>query len=460
MTKEQLVDLLLQTEQELLTVGHSDGTCTLEIDFESDLHMMCEVVFDEVLTCKCLHGFKYDLSTNTCVKRTNNINSCDLQQCSTSKRNQDDVVCSCGVGEQWDKKADKCTAVQLGGTEVLQLQHGNTNGSMFGEVERIHDLPNDEPFIDVAVSQSHSLVVTESGTVFSWGQNDAGQLGLGVVDKGQSTPQRVHTLVGTRIAKVAATKLHSLALTRDGLVYAWGNARGLFPDDVVNNVVSIPTQIAQLSNIVQIAVGNAHFLAVTRKGKLFSWGKNDVGQLGIGKVSKRKTKPIEVPLSNVVAVAAAAEYTLALTDDGVVHMMGALVLTGQPESIQPTPLPALGLPAFQSIATASTYALLITRSNQVFGWGEGAGLGPATQDGPLFTPKELPALGPGATHAVVSDKFSIVEFLDSEPVALGEQKMDQGQVAIVGPAALPGIPPHSAISCAGRVCLFLAPSIP
>ena len=74
----------------------------------------------------------------------------------------------------------------------------------------------------ISTGNSHSLVVTTDGTVYSWGYNGSGQLGTG--DKNNyPSPQLVAGLSG--ITQVAAGWDHSLALASDGTVWAWGNNR-------------------------------------------------------------------------------------------------------------------------------------------------------------------------------------------------------------------------------------------
>jgi hypothetical protein len=77
----------------------------------------------------------------------------------------------------------------------------------------------DRPLPAVAAGAMHSLVLTESGEVYAWGDNEFGQLGLGDMVV-RLTPTKVEGL--PKVKAVAAGYDHSLVLTESGEVYAWG----------------------------------------------------------------------------------------------------------------------------------------------------------------------------------------------------------------------------------------------
>ena len=77
----------------------------------------------------------------------------------------------------------------------------------------------DRPLPAVAAGEVHSLVLTESGEVYAWGNNVSGKLGLGDTEA-RLTPTKVEGL--PKVKAIAAGIEHSLALTESGEVYAWG----------------------------------------------------------------------------------------------------------------------------------------------------------------------------------------------------------------------------------------------
>uniref|UniRef100_A0A3B5B4H8 Uncharacterized protein n=1 Tax=Stegastes partitus TaxID=144197 RepID=A0A3B5B4H8_9TELE len=76
-------------------------------------------------------------------------------------------------------------------------------------------------------SDGHSMALTETGEVFSWGDGDFGKLGHDSMLKNRSCPQVVPSLEGLFIEDIAVGCEHVLALSSTGDVYAWGcNSEG------------------------------------------------------------------------------------------------------------------------------------------------------------------------------------------------------------------------------------------
>ena len=129
----------------------------------------------------------------------------------------------------------------------------------------------------IAAGYSHSLALTTDGKVYAWGGNFTGQLGLGTIGFGTEEyyPTLITALSNITVSSIAGGNYHSLALTTDGKVYAWG----LGNIDEKN-----PTLITALSNITvsSIVIGDSHSFALTTDGKVYAWGLNNKGQLGLG----------------------------------------------------------------------------------------------------------------------------------------------------------------------------------
>jgi alpha-tubulin suppressor-like RCC1 family protein len=95
--------------------------------------------------------------------------------------------------------------------------------------------------VAIAAADNHSLCVTACGSVYAWGSNRFGQVGTtcgssGTVDESNSSnstrclPRRVDDLKNVFCVSVAAGEKHSVALSRQGEVYVWGdNTAGRVP---------------------------------------------------------------------------------------------------------------------------------------------------------------------------------------------------------------------------------------
>ena len=140
--------------------------------------------------------------------------------------------------------------------------------------------------------------MTKQGFVYSWGNGEEGILGHGDV-KSYNTPKRLDSLRDLDVRSVVCGGLHTLALTRNGHIYSWGKGEGgqlgLPFDQLVKNTernqlyCMAPRRIKgalEHKVVVQVACGDAHSLALTQDGLVFAWGYSYHGQLGLGITSE------------------------------------------------------------------------------------------------------------------------------------------------------------------------------
>ncbi|ORJ53140.1 beta-propeller fold lactonase family protein, partial [Geothermobacter hydrogeniphilus] len=240
----------------------------------------------------------------------------------------------------------------------------------------------------IAAGGEYNLVLLADGSVLSWGRNTYGQLGDGTtVDR--HTPAPVLDGGGlplTGIRAVAAGLDHSLALTEDGRVLAWGgNAHGQLGDGSrVNHPKPTPVTDAAgtpLTEVVAIAAGYGHSLALRRDGSLFAWGGNWMGQLGDGGTTEQ-LNPVPVvdaagtPLTDVVAIACGYYHSMALLRSGGLLTWGrndsgqlgnrSYADSSYPQLISFSPAPVGGLVA---IAAGANHSLALDAGGTVWAWG-------------------------------------------------------------------------------------------
>jgi RHS repeat-associated protein len=191
------------------------------------------------------------------------------------------------------------------------------------------------------------LVLKGGGTVFAWGADNSGQLGNGANLSQQPGPSLVPVQVvgpgGTGflsgIAQVAAGSNHSLALKSDGTVWAWGyDYNGDLGDNDPNLASSsTPVQVVGvggvgfLTNIVAVAAGDNYSIAVKSDGTVYAWGDNQFGELGIGSADRNPhITPAQVLgpggtgfLTGVTHISAAQQHGSAVKSDGTAWTWGA-----------------------------------------------------------------------------------------------------------------------------------------
>ncbi|XP_059172276.1 regulator of chromosome condensation-like [Physella acuta] len=138
-----------------------------------------------------------------------------------------------------------------------------------------------DPVIQVCAGGMHTVCLTNTGQVFTFGCNDEGALGRDTsVEGSDAKPGKVN--IPAPIVMVTAGDSHTAALTDDGRVYAWGNFRdangsmGL----TTNGIEKTPFELIQEEVIVKMVSGSDHLVCLTDRGDLLSLGCAEQGQLG------------------------------------------------------------------------------------------------------------------------------------------------------------------------------------
>jgi alpha-tubulin suppressor-like RCC1 family protein len=172
----------------------------------------------------------------------------------------------------------------------------------------------------IAVGFGNVLALKRNGSLWAWGDNTLGQLGIGTADE-LAHPRPIRIGAG-RTWMAISTDIFSFALRRDGSLWAWGaNADGqLGLGDRVDHLA--PTRVGSANNWRAIAAGNVFTLALKRNGSLWAWGDNETGDLGLGdKVTRYR--PTRVGKGTTwTRIAASCEFGLALKVDGSLWAWG------------------------------------------------------------------------------------------------------------------------------------------
>ncbi len=248
---------------------------------------------------------------------------------------------------------------------------------------------NARRIVDIGAGWGHSLALLDDGSVWSWGSNQYGQLGLGGVGGNGFTPQRVVSppaWTGRKVAQVAAGPYHNGVVLDDGTVWTWGSnlgmqlgigvGGGVYPTP---QPVTIGGGVMQVRPVIRLAAGHDHNLALRDDGRVFVWGLNGSGQLGTGSVGgfMLTPAPLSTPIGwagrTVVGVAAGAAHSLAVLDDGTVWAWGqgsSGQLGNNSGAIAPAPVAVLEPAAWNvrsvwKIAAGANHSLVILQESDV-----------------------------------------------------------------------------------------------
>ena len=143
-------------------------------------------------------------------------------------------------------------------------------------------------FAKAACGADHVILLTDTGCVYTFGLGSRGQLGLGHIQPAEE-PVLVEALAGVPVKDIACGSWHSLALSVYGDVYSWGwNEAGQLGHSLDSRqpVVSLPTLIEGENGkegeecYTSVGAGSRHSAALSDKMRLHVWGWNGYGQLG------------------------------------------------------------------------------------------------------------------------------------------------------------------------------------
>ncbi len=146
-------------------------------------------------------------------------------------------------------------------------------------------------WMTVSAGGNHSLAVKTNGTLWAWGSGILGQLGNGAFNNATWTVTQLGT--ATNWLKVSAGSEFSLAIKNTGTLWSWGlnNTGQLGIGNTINQ--NIPIQVGTSNTWSEIDAGNQHSLAIDNLGFVWAWGNNTFGQLGNGS-NTSSLSPIQI----------------------------------------------------------------------------------------------------------------------------------------------------------------------
>jgi alpha-tubulin suppressor-like RCC1 family protein len=175
--------------------------------------------------------------------------------------------------------------------------------------------------VGVAAGVDHTCAWTGSGYVYCWGCNDLGQLGNGTTNN-SPFPVIANNSLAYPVTAVSSGAYYSCALGINGSVYCWGwnnyGTLGIGTDNGVFDFNWVPTAVLGISSAASISAGDYNACAVLADGTVKCWGLNDSGELGDGSTGGIIPSPVSVSgLSQAVAVTVGSEHSCALSPGAV-----------------------------------------------------------------------------------------------------------------------------------------------
>ena len=198
----------------------------------------------------------------------------------------------------------------------------NGNGQLGDGTTKDRNLPvqigTGSDWKTVAAGGNHTLAIKTDGTLWAWGDNLWGQVGNGTFGTEFHAPIKIGT--ASNWMSVFSGRSFSFAIRTDGTLWAWGdNFYGQL--GIASSVAYGPTQVGNETTWKSVSGGNDHTLAVKNDGTLWSWGSNSRGELGDGTTTDSAT-PSQVGTANWSIAAAGTDFSVAIKADGTLWAWG------------------------------------------------------------------------------------------------------------------------------------------
>jgi alpha-tubulin suppressor-like RCC1 family protein len=262
------------------------------------------------------------------------------------------------------------TLWEWGDNQKGQLGLGNTTKSLYPIRVGI-----DSDWVKIAAGNAYTINIKANGTIWGWGDNYSGQLGINQAYNYKKTP----TQIGTQSdwSAVAAGNAHTLAVKTNGTLWAWGgNYHAALGDGTVDNRFT-PRQIGIDSDWAIVEAGYYYSLALKTNsdgsvGTLWAWGWNSIGQLGLGDYTQRNTPTQIGNQSDWMAITAGTQHTISLKTNGTIwswgsNYYGSLGLGDTLDRNMPT---QIGIQTqWSKVAVGSSHTVTLKRDGTIWVWG-------------------------------------------------------------------------------------------
>ncbi|CAK9867327.1 unnamed protein product [Sphagnum jensenii] len=177
----------------------------------------------------------------------------------------------------------------------------------------------------LAAGAEHTAAVTESGKLYGWGWGRYGNLGLG--DRSDRlVPGEVAAIAGERMTQVACGWRHTISVSESGklFTFGWSKYGQLGHGDFQDHLIPHQVEALEKTKVQSISGGWRHTMALDSEGQLYGWGWNKFGQVGCGNTEDQTSPQLLKTLvdQKITLVVCGWRHTVAITERGNVYSWG------------------------------------------------------------------------------------------------------------------------------------------
>ena len=178
----------------------------------------------------------------------------------------------------------------------------------------------------IACGGGHTFILKNDGSIWSCGNNSNGQLGLGITGY-NTTFTKVTTNINNDVKQISCGKYHTFILKNDGSIYSCGynNSGQLGLGDTSNKTTFTKVTTNINNDVKQIDCGNSHVFILKNDGSVWGCGDNSNSQLGLNNINnKNNFTQVTTNINNDVKhISCGNSHTFIIKNDGSVWACGS-----------------------------------------------------------------------------------------------------------------------------------------